>query len=87
MPHVSTGGSGGNGGGGGSSSSSSGGGAGGGGPSSSASSRIRPDDPNDCDEVKVFKCAEDEGEGDSDDVINEDKRDLIRATEADTVFT
>jgi hypothetical protein len=55
-----------------------------GGSSSSSSGRIR-DDPNDCDEVKVFKCEEDEGEGSSDDVMNEDKRDLIRATEYDQV--
>lgn len=55
------------------------------GASSAASARIRSDDPNDCDEVKVFNCAEDEGEGEPDDVINEDKRDLIRATECDQV--
>jgi hypothetical protein len=94
MPHVSgNGGDGGNnvgGGGGGSGSSSSGGGGSGGGGGAGAgtsgggAARMR-DDPGDCDEVKVFKCAEDEGEGDSDDVINEDKRDLIRATEADQV--
>lgn len=55
------------------------------GASSSASARIRSDDPNDCDEVKVFNCAEDEGEGEPDDVINDDKRDLIRSTECDQV--
>jgi len=52
---------------------------------SSSTDRIRSDDPNDCDEVKVFKCAEDEGENDRDDVINDDKRDLIRSTECDQV--
>lgn len=36
-------------------------------------------------QVKVFKCEEDEGEGSSDDVMNDDKRDLIRATEYDQV--
>jgi hypothetical protein len=51
---------------------------------SSTTERIR-DDPNDQDEVKVFKCAEDEGENDRDDVINDDKRDLIRSTECDQV--
>lgn len=70
MPHVSAGSSG--------SASTSG-------ASSSASARIRSDDPNDCDEVKVFNRAEDEGEGEPDDVINDDKRDLIRAMECDQV--
>lgn len=70
MPHVSAGNSA-------SASTSSG--------ASSASARIRSDDPNDCDEVKVFNCAEDEGEGEPDDVINDDKRDLIRSTECDQV--
>lgn len=48
----------------------------------------RSDDPNDQDEVKIFKCAEDEGENDklSDDVIDDDKRDLIRSTECDQVM-
>ncbi|XP_035703169.1 protein pangolin, isoforms A/H/I/S isoform X2 [Folsomia candida] len=81
MPHVagsSSGSGGGNSGGGGNSVVV----AGGSGSSSSSSGRIR-DDPNDCDEVKVFKCEEDEGEGSSDDVMNDDKRDLIRATEYD----
>jgi len=53
---------------------------------SSSSDRMRSDDPNDCDEVKVFKCAEDEGELEKEDVMNEDKRDLIRATECDQVI-
>jgi len=53
--------------------------------SSSASARIRSEDPNDCDEVKVFTFAEQEGDGEPEDVINEDKRDLIRATECDQV--
>ena len=70
MPHVSAG--------------SSGGGSSGG---RSSMDRIKSEDPNDCDEVKVFKCAEDEGEFDklSDDVIDDDKRDLIRDTECDQV--
>ncbi|CAG7824038.1 unnamed protein product [Allacma fusca] len=55
------------------------------GSTGSSTDRIRSDDPNDCDEVKVFKCAEDEGECDklSDDVIDDDKRELIRDTECD----
>lgn len=52
---------------------------------SSTTDRGRSDDPNDCDEIKVYSCEKDETERESGDVLTDDKRDIIRSTECDQV--